>query len=333
MTMLSGLKLRTIILFAAFILDLIFGDPGGLPHLVVFMGRLIKGAEGILYKVFAPKEEEDRDKCKKYLMGIMLFAAVTVIGTAIPYLAVYLAGRINRYLCYALSVFICFQLLAARSLFTETMKVYRALKNDDTDSARLAVSMIVGRDTDRLDKEGIIKAAVETVAENTSDGIVAPMFYMMLFGLPGMLFYKAVNTLDSMVGYKNERYLYFGRFSARMDDILNFIPARLSGIIMVWASGLNGYDARKSMHVFLRDRKNHSSPNSAHTEAAMAGALEIMLGGDAYYFGNLYRKPTIGDDIRRPDTEDIRNACKIMLTTAVLVWLIFLLVLLIWNRI
>ncbi len=333
MIMISGLKLRLIILLAAFVLDLIFGDPGGLPHLVVFTGKIIKRVEDILFGIFRPDEAEDKDRGLKYFMGIILFVSVTGLATGLPCLALYLSARINRYLYYALSAFICFQLLAARSLFTESMKVYRSLKNDDVQGARLAVSMIVGRDTDRLDKEGIIKAAVETVAENTSDGIVAPMFYMVLFGIPGMLFYKAVNTLDSMVGYKNERYLYLGRFSAKIDDILNLIPARLSGLIMVWASGLNGYDARDAMRIFLRDRKNHASPNSAHTEATMAGALGIMLGGDAWYFGKLYKKQTIGDDTRRPGTEDIRNACKIKLTTSVLMWLISLLALLIWSRI
>ncbi|MCR4807421.1 MAG: adenosylcobinamide-phosphate synthase CbiB [Lachnospiraceae bacterium] len=321
-----------IVILAAFILDLIFGDPRGLPHLVVFTGRLISLAEDILWKIFKPGPGEEEDKGRKLLMGILLFIVVTGISVSLPVLIIYLAGRINRYFSLALSVFVCFQLLAVRSLFGETMKVYRALKEDDLEGARINVSMIVGRDTDKLDKEGIIKAAVETVAENTSDGVIAPLFYMTLFGIPGMLFYKAVNTLDSMVGYRNERYLYLGRFSARMDDILNLIPARISGLIMVWAAGLCGFDAGHAMRVFLRDRKNHKSPNSAHTEAAMAGALNIRLAGNAWYFGKLYEKPTIGDDGRSPETDDIRNACRIMLTTSVLALMVCLLALLIVGR-
>jgi adenosylcobinamide-phosphate synthase len=207
------------------------------------------------------------------------------------------------------------------------MKVYRALKAGDEEGGRLAVSMIVGRDTGTLDRTGIIKAAIETVAENVSDGVIAPMFYMVIFGLPGMFFYKAVNTLDSMVGYKNERYLYLGRASARLDDLLNLIPSRLSGLFVVWASGLCGFSARDGMRIFLRDRKNHTSPNSAHCEAAMAGALGLQLGGDARYFGKLCKKKTIGDDLRSPEDTDIRNACKIMLTASFLAWLMSLLVL------
>lgn len=322
------MRSRLIILFAAFILDLVFGDPVGMPHVVVFIGRFIKWVEDLLYKTFNPQDREEEDGKLKLMLGVFLFLIVTGISVFTAVLILRFAGWINRYLEYGISILICYQLLAAKSLFTEAMKVYRALKNDDLEGARLAVSMIVGRDTDKLDLRGIIKAAVETVAENTSDGIVGPIFYMVILGLPGMIFYKTVNTLDSMVGYKNERYLYFGRFSARMDDVMNFIPARLTGLIMVWAAGLTGHSARESMRVFLRDRKNHSSPNSAHGEAAMAGALNLSLGGDAWYFGKLYKKPVIGDGIREPEPEDIREACRIMLTTAVLTWLIALVVLL-----
>lgn len=326
--MFQSMRSRLIILFVSFILDLLFGDPRGLPHVVVFIGKLIKRTEDFLYGIFKPGDKAEEDRGLKLMLGFLLFVFVTGISVLITVLMLYASGRIHKYLEYAVSVLICFQLLAARSLFAESMKVYRALKDDDIQGARLAVSMIVGRDTDKLDRRGIIRAVVETVAENTSDGIVGPVFYMVIFGLPGMVFYKAVNTLDSMVGYRNERYIYFGRFSARMDDVMNFIPARLTGLIMVWAAGLTGHSVVESMRIFLRDRKNHSSPNSAHGEAAMAGALNISLGGDAWYFGKLVRKPVIGDGTREPGTEDIREACKIMLTTAVLAWLIALLVLL-----
>ncbi len=327
------MRSRLIVLFAAFILDLIFGDPRGMPHVVVFIGKLIKWSEDLLIRVFKPSEGEEDDRVLKLILGFFLFIAVTGTSVLMTVLILYLAGRVSRYLEYGLSVLLCFQLLAVRSLFTEAMKVYRALKQDDIGRARLAVSMIVGRDTDKLDEKGVIRAAVETVAENTSDGVIAPIFYMVILGLPGMVFYKAVNTLDSMVGYKNERYLYLGRFSARMDDVMNFVPARLTGLIMVWASGLTGHDVRYAMRIFLRDRKNHSSPNSAHGEAAMAGALKIRLGGDASYFGRLHKKPYIGDDTREPDKEDIREACRIMLSSAVLSWLIGLLVLLMRGKV
>ncbi len=331
--MLSDVKIRAIILFVAFILDLLIGDPRSLPHPVVLMGKLIGSTEDILRRILSLGDGREEDKNRKIIAGILLFIIVTGISVLVPAFILIGAERVNRYLNYTLQVYFCAQLLAVKSLFSETMKVYRALAGNDIQGARLAVSMLVGRDTDKLDKEGIIRAAVETVAENTSDGIVAPIFYMVLLGLPGIFLYKAVNTLDSMVGYKNERYLYLGRCGARMDDIFNFIPARISGFIMVWVSGLCGHNAEESLRIFLRDRKNHSSPNSAHTEAAMAGALGISLGGDAWYFGRLYKKPVIGDNTRDCDPSDIRRACKIMLVTSVLFWLVSLLVLLIWGRI
>ena len=331
--MLLRMRIRLTVLFAAFILDLIFGDPRGMPHVVVYIGKLIKQSDDLLIRIFKPSPAGEEDRGLKLIMGFLLFFIVTGTSVLITVLILYLAGRVNRYFEYGLSVLLCFQLLAVRSLFTEAMKVYRALKTGDISGARLAVSMIVGRDTDKLDEKGIIRAAVETVAENTSDGVIAPIFYMVLFGLPGMVLYKAVNTLDSMVGYKNERYFYMGRFSARMDDVMNFIPARLTGLIMVWASGLTGHDVRSAMRIFLRDRKNHPSPNSAHSEAAMAGALKIRLGGEASYFGRTHNKPYIGDDTKDPEKEDIREACRIMLTCAVLSWLIGLLVLLMWGKV
>ena len=330
--MLPSMRSRLTVLFAAFILDLIFGDPKGMPHVVVYIGKLIKYSEDLLTRLFKPAGGEEEDRGLKLMLGALLFFIVTGTGVLITVLILYAAGRIGRYPEYGISVFLCFQLLAVKSLFSEAMKVYRALKDNDIKGARLCVSMIVGRDTGKLDEKGIIRAAVETVAENTSDGIIAPIFYMVLFGLPGMVFYKAVNTLDSMVGYRNEKYMYLGRFSARMDDVMNFIPARLTGLIMVMAAGLTGHDAGSAMRIFLRDRKNHPSPNSAHGEAAMAGALKIRLGGEASYFGRVHKKPFIGDDTKEPVSEDIREACRIMLTTAVLGWLIGLLVLLFMGK-
>lgn len=231
----------------------------------------------------------------------------------------YRAGKGLGLLC---EIIMCYEMLAARSLRDESMKVCRELEKGRTEEARKAVSMIVGRDTANLTEEGIAKAAVETVAENTSDGVAAPMLFMALFGAPGGFFYKAVNTMDSMVGYHNETYEYFGKAAARLDDVMNWIPSRLSGLLMTEAAFLlgkkRGFDGKKAWKVFLRDRKNHKSPNSAQTEAACAGALGLQLAGDAYYFGKLVKKPVIGDDRRKIQAGDIRRANQLMYVTAAL---------------
>lgn len=322
---------RVVILSAAFILDLIIGDPGWWPHPVVYIGKFIKAVEDGLFHVFSLNPGPDEDKGRKLFAGVILWLVTVSISVSVPWSAVFILRRLNKWVGIVLEILLCSQLLAVRSLFAESMKVYRALKQGDTEAARLYVSMIVGRDTDKLDEAGIIRAAVETVAENTSDGVTAPIFWYVLLGLPGIFLYKASNTLDSMVGYKNERYLYFGRASARIDDLLNFIPARITGFLMGIAAGAAGFDLRNSLKIFMRDRKNHASPNSAHPEAAMAGALGLRLGGNAWYFGRLHEKPTIGDDLRPPVAEDIRNANKIMLTTAVISWLAGLLALLLMH--
>ena len=234
------------------------------------------------------------------------------VSTAVPALVLFLAAKLSIWLAFALEVFWSFQILAAKSLKTESMRVYEALKEGELEKARKAVSMIVGRDTERLTEEGVAKAAVETVAENSSDGVVAPLIFLAVGGPVLGFFYKSVNTLDSMVGYKNDRYLYFGRFSAKLDDVLNFIPARISGLLLVTASPLAGLDVKGAWRIFKRDRKNHASPNSAQTEAAAAGALGVQLAGDAWYFGKLYKKPTIGDALRPVGYEDIRRVNRLM---------------------
>lgn len=198
------------------------------------------------------------------------------------------------------------------------MKVYRAIARDDLTEARKAVSMIVGRDTESLSREGVIRAVVETVAENTSDGVVAPMFYTAIGGSALGWMYKAANTLDSMIGYKNEKYLHFGRFAARLDDALNFIPARISAVLMIAAAFLLGMDSKNAWRIFRRDRLCHASPNSAQTESACAGALNIRLAGAAYYFGKSVHKPTIGDDTRAVCGEDILRANRLSALTSVL---------------
>jgi adenosylcobinamide-phosphate synthase len=225
-------------------------------------------------------------------------------------------GRVSVWARFALESFWCFQLLAAKSLKKESMKVYDALAAGDLPLARTQVGWIVGRDTGALTEAGVTKAAVETVAENASDGVVAPLFYLLLGGAPLGLLYKAVNTMDSMVGYRSERYRYFGTAAARLDDVLNFLPARIAGVFMALAAHLGGFDGKNAWRVFRRDRYNHKSPNSAQTESAMAGALRVQLAGDAYYFGELVHKKTIGDDLRPVVPADIPAANRLMYRTA-----------------
>ena len=217
-----------------------------------------------------------------------------------------------------LESFWCYQILATKSLKVESDRVYTALKEEGLEAGRKAVSMIVGRDTQSLTEEGVTKAAVETVAENTSDGIIAPLFYMLFGGAVLGFAYKAVNTMDSMVGYKNEKYQYFGTAAAKLDDIVNYIPARISAVIMIVAAYITGMDGKNAFRIFRRDRYNHKSPNSAQTEAVMAGALDVQLAGDAWYFGKLHKKPTIGDAIRKIEREDIRRSHTLLYMTAIL---------------
>lgn len=206
----------------------------------------------------------------------------------------------------------CWQILAAKSLKTESTKVETALYNNNIEEARFNVSMIVGRDTANLDAEGITKAAVETVAENSSDGVIAPLFYMLFGGAVAGFLYKGINTMDSMAGYKNEKYIDFGRAAAKLDDIANFIPARISALLMVVSAFILGYDAANAWKIFLRDRYKSTSPNAGQTEAACAGALGIELLGDAYYFGKLVKKPSIGDALRDIEPCGIHKANKLM---------------------
>ena len=304
-------KFHSMSLIAGCILDWLMGDPYWLFHPVRFMGNMISALEARLRRLF-PEH--------LLLAGGVLAGFMCLFWTLIPvlgFLGIYrglLSFGIQRhwiYIClFVLESFFCGQLLAARSLQTESMKVCSALKEGDIEKARKAVSMIVGRDTAVLDRDGIARAAVETVAENTSDGVIAPFFFMAVFGPAGGFFYKAVNTMDSMVGYKNETYLLFGRAAAKMDDAVNWLPARLSGMLLTAAAWLlPGMDGKNAWRIFKRDRFNHASPNSAQGEAACAGALHLRLAGDAWYFGTLYKKPYIGDD-DRPD--DIKGVCSLM---------------------
>ena len=299
-------------LLTGYVLDLIFGDPRQIYHPIRIIGNLIAVLEKGIRKVF-PKTSRG-----ELAGGTVLVVLVVLICTAVPAALLGLAAWIHPAVYWLLASFWCWQILATKSLKTESMKVYAPLKEGDLPAARRAVAMIVGRDTERLTEEGVAKAAVETVAENTSDGIVAPLIFLALGGPALGFFYKAVNTMDSMVGYKNERYLYFGRTAARLDDVLNFLPSRISAWLMILAAAILGMDGKNAKRIYLRDRKNHASPNSAQTEAVMAGALRVQLAGDAWYFGELYKKPTIGDPFRAVEPEDIVRANRLMYLTSAL---------------
>ena len=304
-------------LLLGFCLDLLLGDPQWAPHPVRAMGSLISLLERFLRRVFPATPGGER------WAGRLLAVLVPLISVGAAWLVLTLCGRIHPALAFGAKVLLCYQLLACKSLRVESGKVYAALKAGDLPGARKAVSMIVGRDTACLDEVGVSKAAVETVAENASDGVIAPLLWLAVGGPLAGVAYKAVNTMDSMVGYKNEKYLNFGRCAAKLDDAANFIPARLAGMLMCLAAVLTGFDGRGALRIFQRDRKKHASPNSAHTEAACAGALHIQLAGPAVYFGKTVEKPTLGDPLRAVEPLDILRAHRLLYGTAFLALLIF----------
>ena len=304
-------------LLMGFGLDCLLGDPYTLPHPIRLIGSMIAHLEKCMRRLLPHRER---------LAGTLLAVMVLAVSTTIPAALLLLCYRLNIWLGAVVEGIFYYYLLAAKCLRDESMKVYSAMECGDVAGARKAVSMIVGRDTDVLDERGIIKAAVETVAENTSDGVTAPMFYIMLGGAAAGFFYKAANTMDSMLGYKNDKYINFGRFAAKLDDVLNFIPSRITALLMIVAAFLLSLDGKNACKIWRRDRFNHASPNSAQTEAACAGALGVMLAGDAYYFGQLYRKKTIGDDLRPIENEDIRRANALMYGTTILMLILCILV-------
>lgn len=289
-----------------FVIDLFLGDPAWMPHPVVFMGRCISALEKLLRRIFpkTPKGE---------LAGGVVLAAVLPLGTLVfTGLCVWGLGLVHPVFSFCLQVLWCWQALAVKGLRQESENVRHALTDGTLDDARKAVSRIVGRDTVALSREGVIRAAVETVAENFSDGVAAPLFWMLIGGAPLALAYKAVNTMDSMVGYKNKTYLHFGRAAARLDDAANFLPSRLAALLWIGAAGLAGFDGRGAWRIWRRDRLRHASPNSAQTESACAGALGVQLAGPAWYFGEYYDKPTIGDDTRPVEPADILRADRML---------------------
>lgn len=297
---------------AGFCLDLLFGDPYCLPHPVRWLGSLIGSSERWIRKR-VPKTEGG-----ELAGGVLLVLWILSAAGGTSWLFLHLAGKLGTVSWFLAASVMNYYLLAARSLYIESMKVYRPLTEGKTEEARRAVSMIVGRDTERLDEEGITKAAVETVAENTSDGVIAPLLYLLIGGPVLGWMYKAVNTMDSMVGYKNEAYLHFGRAAARLDDLVNLLPSRLSALLMIASSFLLGFDGAGAVKIWRRDRYNHKSPNSAQTESVCAGALGIQLAGDAWYFGTLCKKPFIGDKLRKTEYQDIPRAGRLMYGAAVL---------------
>lgn len=308
-------------MLAGFLMDLLLGDPYWLPHPIRLIGNWISFLEKRL--LGSKTEEKHTTPEQEQRRGMLLVLAVlssTVFVTAVLLLGAY---RLHPYLGVVIESIMTYQILATKCLKVESMKVYQELKKGDIAASRKAVSMIVGRDTECLDETGVAKAAIETVAENTSDGVIAPMIFTAIGGPILGFFYKAVNTMDSMVGYKNEKYQYFGSAAAKFDDVVNYIPARLSAWLMILASAITHMDWKNAKKIFLRDRYNHKSPNSAQTESVMAGALDVQLAGDAWYFGKLCKKPTIGDAIREIEPEDIRRSHTLLYMTAVLALVVF----------
>ncbi len=307
-------------LLIGFCADLIIGDPHGLMHPVIIMGKEISFLEERLRRVFPETARGERTA------GILLWSIMAVQTMVIPIILLWFCHGVSPYLRLTVESIMCWQCIAAKSLKDESMKVFYALRNGDVQKARRAVSMIVGRDTANLDADGITRAAVETVAENTSDGVIAPMFYMALGGGPAGLFYKAVNTMDSMLGYIDPPFTNIGMFPARADDAANFVPSRISAVFMLVSGWFLRMDVRNGWRIFARDRYNHASPNSAQTESACAGLLGIRLAGDAYYHGILHKKAYIGDELREIEYNDIPRACGLLYGTSVLALVVFFLI-------
>ncbi len=294
-----------------FLLDCLLGDPQKMPHPVIWMGKAISALEKYLRSHLPQTPKGER-------IGGIILAVVLPTGTLLISGGLcWLFWWIHPLLGLALQIFWCWQALAMRCLAKESRNVYRCLKTEGLDAGRKAVARIVGRDTAALSEQGVIKATVETVAENFSDGVVAPMLYMLIGGAPLALAYKAINTMDSMVGYQNERYLHFGRAAAKLDDAANYVPARIAALFWILFCPLAGGNLKNAWKIWRRDRRNHASPNSAQTESACAGSLGVQLAGPASYFGRLVEKPYIGDCVREIEPEDILKTNRIMIVSSV----------------
>ncbi len=317
------MKYHLIAFVLGFLMDQIIGDPMNFPHPIRLIGNMIHLLDK---KLLGKTEGKKRNEKNEFIKGIILCIAVLLVTVSVTGCVMFAAYKLHPYAGIAVEAILTCYILAAKSLRDESMKVYDALQNKTLEDARYAVSMIVGRDTAVLDETGVTKAAVETVAENTSDGVIAPLIYTFIGGPVLGFAYKAVNTMDSMVGYHNERYEHFGTAAAKLDDVVNFLPARISAILMILAAFICGsdYSGTGAYKIFIRDRFNHKSPNSAQTEAACAGALSIRLAGDASYFGKIVKKPFIGDDIRPVEKKDIKRACRLMFMTEYLCMILLL---------
>lgn len=294
-----------------FALDALLGDPKWFPHPVCAVGKLISCMEKLLRRLFPPR------KGAMIFAGVVFWIVVCGVSFAVPFLVLRFLARINFWLGFAANSILCWLIFARKSLSEAGQHVYRAVK-ESVEEGRKAVAWYVGRVTAALSEEGVIKAAVETIAENLTDGVVSPLIYMLIGGAPLGMLYKAVNTLDSMVGYHNEKYEYLGKFSAKMDDIFNFIPARLSALCIIAGAGMLRLDNRSALRIYRRDRNLHKSPNAGQTESACAGALHIQLGGDASYFGKTVRKAAFGDPLRRVNRTDILATIDLMNAASVL---------------
>ena len=303
-------------IWIAYVLDLIFGDPQNIIHPVQVIGKMISSGEKYL---LGKRHESDRKY--KFFAGMILNITVISVTYAVTYL-IYKSSE-NSIIFTVAEIYLMYTIFSINSLAREGNRVYNILKEGNIERARKDLSYLVSRDTGTMDEKMIIRSTMETISENTVDGIVAPMLYMFLGGLPLSITYKAINTFDSMVGYKNEKYMDFGKFSAKLDDVANFIPARITGILIVIASMILGYDYKNSLKIFIRDRKNHSSPNSGHAEAGVAGALGVQFGGRVSYFGKEVDKPVIGDKAKDFELEDIKKNIKIMYAASFLSLVVF----------
>ena len=308
----GGLVLEIVIaMIVGMALDFCFGDPLWMPHPVQAIGKGISLFEKKIRPLFPASDKG------QVVAGGCMVVVVLAFSFGVPYGILWLAGLVHPLLRLGVACFMCYQILATRCLKDASMQVYHVLKTGDLQEARTAVGMIVGRDTKELTREEIQEAVVETVAENTSDGVVAPLLFFAIGGAPLAFLYKGINTMDSMVGYKNDKYLYFGRAAAKLDDLANYIPARITALVMVVAAGISGLNAKQGWKIYKRDRKNHISPNSAQPESVCAGALGIQLGGDTVYGGKVVHKATMGDPVKKIDPEDIPKVNRILYVTAI----------------
>jgi len=305
-------RLTLLSVLIGFLIDCLIGDPHWLPHPVMLIGKGISLCEKAARRVFP---STDRGL---FFGGLTTAILIPLLSAGVPFGILFGLWKLSPWAYFAMSSVMCWQCFAARCLKTEACKVVRVLERDGLEAARRQIGMLVGRDTDALTEEQVLRATVETVAENTSDGVIAPLLFMIPFGAVGGFFYKAINTMDSMIGYKNDRYLYFGRAAAKLDDAANFVPARVSALAMIAVAPILGLDGKNAFRVWKRDRRKHASPNSAQTESVAAGALHVELNGPASYFGRLVDKPTVGDPDRPIECADVGRACALLYGASVL---------------